>query len=897
MFETNYDPIKTQEQDDEELRRQQEEEQQALAQRQQQEMAQDMENGANAGTGTGSTQPQNPYAPGPVTDLSKYKADIAPTSPMAPQVTPQEIAQQTAYHPPVQQPQMPVQPVEPQQVMPQQPQMMPAVAPNRGPVNPMEQQPIWSDIKGQEVNNGAPSMPVLQNQQGIEAQPAVAPAPAPAVAPNAQAPQPQAPSAPVAPTTTGPQAVPGSAGTNSQEVIQDMENGSAAANKNSQAYDILGNDQADKMSLGKIAYGEYPEHFRKAAEARLDEVRKSDTIQKEAKDLGNGVASGDPKAIRKFQKDINNTNPNEGSIGKLLLASLLGNKEAQTAELAKLGIGSSVHPYVGSDGQEYMVTVDAKGRAVSGMGANGENLPVNELQGIAGGNLKTARTTAIHAYDSEKTRLTKERDAWVRRGLTEDQLAARGLGEQQIEDKAQSRYNDTLKQASSYGNIKRDTLASNAQIGGPTGTKPAAKPTAGGTGGFDSALDRTMKFEGGYVENDGGRGPTNFGINSKSNPDVDVKNLTPETAKKIYKEKYWNGVNGIENLSPKSQNLIFDASVNQGVDYANNLLSKVGDDPQAIVAQREADYRALAERDPSKAKYLNNWIKRLEKEAGPEGKQTSILDNWDAPRKGEQPKEFDKRTSVTADEIDNLARGLTDGSLVPQDLTGRDTNVRRYAMQRAKEIDPNWSASDAIARRDALKRFTNPDGQTSKQIRAHITAANSIDDVELAFKALQNNNLPLFNQLNNSFREKTGSPLPINAKTGMMLLGPEIIKSIMPNGGGVTERLEAQHLMNTNLSPAQQASVFQTLKNFQGNALLGIENDWTKAKLPKDQFRERVLGDAPAAQDLLDYAHKHADEIARVKKDLKEGTQSQPAGPNPSGAKAELERRRKEKVQ
>ena len=38
------------------------------------------------------------------------------------------------------------------------------------------------------------------------------------------------------------------------------------------------------------------------------------------------------------------------------------------------------------------------------------------------------------------------------------------------------------------------------------------------------------KTEGGYVANDAGKGPTNFGINQKANPDVNVKDLTPETA-------------------------------------------------------------------------------------------------------------------------------------------------------------------------------------------------------------------------------------------------------------------------------------------------------------------------------------------------------------------------------
>lgn len=824
MFETNYDPIRTQEQDDEELRRQREEEQQALTERQQQMMAQDMENGANAGTGTGSTRPVEPeFKVTPVADLSKYEAKITPQAPaqlptqsQAPIQNPQSLVNTNPQIAPVPQPmETPVsQPMSPQQMMAQPmpgpqfqvqpPQQAPVQqAPQQAPEQAPPQAPVAPMIAG----NASSDVGLTPTEQAVKQ-----------LSQQQPAPQQQAPVAPIAPNTTP------TPGTTSQQVAQDLENGSYGANKTSKAYDVLGSDNPDKMELGKIAYGDYAPHFRLAAEQRLDELKKKEVITNKGQKLIEGIQAGDPKAVRQLQKDINN--PNEGSVGKLLLASLLGNKEAQTAELAKFGIGSTTHPYIGENGQEYMVTTDAKGRAISGISANGEVLPINELSNIAAGNLKTARTTAIHAYDSEKSRLTKERDAWVSRGLTEDQLAARGLGEDQIEDKAQSRYNDTLKQASSHGNIKRDTLASNAQIGGPTGTKPAAKPSTGGTGGFDSAVDRTMKFEGGYVENDGGRGPTNFGINSKSNPDVDVKNLTPETAKKIYKEKYWNGVSGIENLSPKSQNLIFDASVNQGVDYANNLLSKVGDDPQAIVAQREADYRALAERDPSKAKYLNNWIKRLEKEAGPEGKQTSFLDNWDAPRKGEPLKEFDKRTSVTADEIDSLGRKLYDGTLIPTEIPGRDSNVRRYAIQRAEEIakenGEKYNPSEALIRREATKKAVNnvTSGNDHKTLVNMGTAVEHLlqfKDVAQTIPTTGLTNTSAWNTFYQRLSKVADAP-EIKSKEMMAgFVAGELVKAASGGQGSMTERIKLEkELMAANTPREINAIVDNSLKLSHG---------------------------------------------------------------------------------
>lgn len=266
-------------------------------------------------------------------------------------------------------------------------------------------------------------------------------------------------------------------------------------------------------------------------------------------------------------------------------------------------------------------------------------------------------------------------------------------------------------------------------------------------------------------------------------------------------------------------------------------------------------------------------------------KPAGVLDNWQAFRPGETTQNYDKRQQYTTDEIEAEARQLVSGDKTLREISGRDAGqLKHFASLRAKELDPTWSATDSDARKQALNKWTNPDSNVAKQVRSHITASNSIQDVKQAFDALQNGNVPLFNEIRNSFRTNTGVDLPINAKTGAMLLGPEIIKSIIPGGGGVTERLEAQHLMGVNLSPAQQKAVFKTLEDFQGNSLKALETDWTRAKLPKDQFRERVLGGSPAAQELYDAATKHQNETAARRAGLS-------SAPSQADIDAEMKRR------
>lgn len=58
---------------------------------------------------------------------------------------------------------------------------------------------------------------------------------------------------------------------------------------------------------------------------------------------------------------------------------------------------------------------------------------------------------------------------------------------------------------------------------------------------FEPAVEYLKILEGGYVNDprDSG-GETKYGISAASNPGVDIKNLTWEGAKKIYKAKYWD---------------------------------------------------------------------------------------------------------------------------------------------------------------------------------------------------------------------------------------------------------------------------------------------------------------------------------------------------------------------
>jgi len=108
---------------------------------------------------------------------------------------------------------------------------------------------------------------------------------------------------------------------------------------------------------------------------------------------------------------------------------------------------------------------------------------------------------------------------------------------------------------------------------------------------FDEAFDRVIGHEGGLVNNPADPGGlTNWGISQRAYPGVDIKALTKDDAKLIYKRDYWDRAKaGLYDGAIGFQ--LFDAAVNSGVSAAIKMLQRavgVPDDgvigPQSLAA-------------------------------------------------------------------------------------------------------------------------------------------------------------------------------------------------------------------------------------------------------------------------------------------------------------------------
>ena len=155
---------------------------------------------------------------------------------------------------------------------------------------------------------------------------------------------------------------------------------------------------------------------------------------------------------------------------------------------------------------------------------------------------------------------------------------------------------------------------------------------------FEQIINVVLEHEGGYVNdpNDKG-GETKFGISKRSYPNVDIKNLTLNDAKAIYKRDFWDNQPYKNIVDIKLATKVFDLSVNMGSSQANKLLQRalratgqqVVEDGvlgiKTLAAVNQADssdllaslkseaagyYRVLVALKPEQSRFIQGWLTR-----------------------------------------------------------------------------------------------------------------------------------------------------------------------------------------------------------------------------------------------------------------------------------------------
>ena len=151
---------------------------------------------------------------------------------------------------------------------------------------------------------------------------------------------------------------------------------------------------------------------------------------------------------------------------------------------------------------------------------------------------------------------------------------------------------------------------------------------------FDEIIEQVLGLEGGYVDDptDSG-GETKYGISKKAYPNEDIKALTVERAKELYKRDYWDRFK-VDNLPDRIRHIYFDMCVNMGGGRATKILQEACNSKNSykidvdggigkntikasanledfrLRAYRVMFYAELVMKKPNQIKFWVGWFKR-----------------------------------------------------------------------------------------------------------------------------------------------------------------------------------------------------------------------------------------------------------------------------------------------
>lgn len=244
----------------------------------------------------------------------------------------------------------------------------------------------------------------------------------------------------------------------------------------------------------------------------------------------------------------------------------------------------------------------------------------------------------------------------------------------------------------------------------------------------DSAISFVMNtLEGGdkvHIDNDGGT--VKYGINSKSNPGVDVEGMTEEQAKAYYKKHYWDKMD-IDKMPADMRLVAFDAAVNHGADsHTKQMIEQAGGDARKLIEIRGQYYEELAKKDPEKyGPYLDGWKNRLANLT----KQVDLM-------RGQVPSEYALNQYIDANsgdlDVAQDAKNMVKAQLDSFDKAKKQSEVQaaneaweyvRSGMPVPSSVESRMNAKEAVAMR-SRKDF---DPETYETLRLQVLTGQAVD--------------------------------------------------------------------------------------------------------------------------------------------------------------------------
>ena len=174
-----------------------------------------------------------------------------------------------------------------------------------------------------------------------------------------------------------------------------------------------------------------------------------------------------------------------------------------------------------------------------------------------------------------------------------------------------------------------------------------------------------------------------------------------------------------------------------------------------------------------------------------------------------------------------LSAAILEGRLDPAKVNSRNRDVYLASLRADPKADLN-DLTGVAAKNRATETEFSAKGISGRSVRAINTAVDHLETLRGLGDALKNGDIQAFNTIGNIYAKQTGSAAPTNFDTAKQIVAQEVVKSIVPGGGGVTERQELAKQILSASSPEQLAGFIDTSHKLMGGQLQSLEKSYAQ---------------------------------------------------------------------
>jgi hypothetical protein len=164
----------------------------------------------------------------------------------------------------------------------------------------------------------------------------------------------------------------------------------------------------------------------------------------------------------------------------------------------------------------------------------------------------------------------------------------------------------------------------------------------------------------------------------------------------------------------------------------------------------------------------------------------------------------------------------------------RDPNMARFA-EAVFKADPSYTDMGYSNKKTSAKAFL-PGQKLGNLILSNASARGHMDVLQEVYDAMQNGDIKKLNAFANQFRVQTGSAPEATFDAIKGVIGSEIMKSIVPGGGGVVEREEVRETLSRGYAPQQFMSVLNGYRALMQEQYDNMHQDYKRMGLPEKQW-------------------------------------------------------------